>query len=208
MSFAALIATVCTTACKIAAAVIKISVNIDILRVIGKILGAIGEALGIIPPGKEMEEVGDKALQAEEAGITPDKFRNYEDYRKAVEGYETDPEKSKQYTAEQKIQKAIEYEVAALLCTYPKLPVSDIVMTVAQNHKYFTEARVAQLGALAKDHVELLGDIAHFMQGKEKDLGKIDSTVDLLTRIEKKLDPGLSDADAQKIVMGSRIETL
>ena len=43
------------------------------------------------------------------------------------------------------------------------------------------------------------------MQGKEKNLDKIDSTVDILTQLEKRINPELSDADAQKIVLDSKI---
>ena len=205
MSFLAVIAGVCATACRIAAAVVRVVVNLDVLKLVGKVLGAIGQALGIIPPEKDMEDMGDQALQAEEAGITPEKFKSYDDYRKAVEAYKTDPEKSKLYSPEQKIQKAIEYETAALLCKYPNLPVDDIVMTVAQNHKYFNEERVVQLGALVKDNINLLVDVVNFMQGKEKNLDKVDSTVDILTQLEKKINPELSDADAQKIVLDSKM---
>lgn len=194
-----------SAACKIAGTVVKLIVNLDVLKLVGKVFLAIGQALGIIPPEKEMEEVGDQALQAEESGIKPENFKSYEEYKKAVESYKTDPEKSKQYSPEQKIQKAIEFEAAALLSKYPNLPVEDIFTTVVQNYKYFTPERVASLGPIIKDNVEFLGDVAHYMQGKEKNLDKIDSTVDILTQIEKKLNPTISDADAQKIVLDSKI---
>jgi len=62
------------------------------------------KALGV-DESEEPEVIGDKMLQAEEEGITPDSFDNYEEYSKAIENFELDPEKSTKYTEKEKLEK-------------------------------------------------------------------------------------------------------
>ena len=198
MSFAALISVALSTACRIAATVLKLSGVLEVFKIVGKSLCEIGQCLGILPPDKEIEDIGDQALQADEAGIKPENYSNYEDYKKAVESFEVNPERSRQLTLEQKIQKALEYESLGLCMKYPELPIEKIFTTVAQNSVYLTPERTAQLGSLIKDNVGLLADITNYISGEEKSFDKVDSVLGVLTDIEKKLEPGITDAEAMK----------
>ena len=83
-------------------AIVTLGLAAEGLTAIGNALTAIGKALGLIRPETQVEDLGDQALQAEEAGITPDAFDAYEDYVKAVESFQLDPEKSKQFTPAEK----------------------------------------------------------------------------------------------------------
>ena len=198
MSLLTLIAGALSTACKIAATVIKISGVLEVVKIVGRALCEIGQALGILPPDKSMEDIGDQVSQAEAAGITPDKYSSFEDYKKDIENFEVDPEKSKTLTTKDKIQKGLEYEALGFTLKYPGLPVEEIFKSVAQHYNYFTPERSKALAPYLSENVELIGDIANYMSGKEKDLDKIDSVFDVLTNIEKQVQPGISDSEAQK----------
>jgi len=198
MSFATLIVGALSTACRIAATVLKISGVLEVIKVVGKALCEIGKALGILPPDKEIEDIGDQAFQAEEAGIRPENYDTYEDYKNAVESFKIDPERSSQLTPEQKIQKALEYEALGFCMKFPEFPVEKIFTTIAEKSNYFTPERTAQLGTILKDNAGLLVDITNVISGNEKNLDKVSSVFDILTDMEKNLLPGISDAEAQK----------
>ena len=55
------------------------------LKIVGNAIVSIAKALGIIKPERTVEEIGDRALQAEEKGITPDKYESYEAWIKEIE---------------------------------------------------------------------------------------------------------------------------
>jgi hypothetical protein len=75
------------------------------LLLVVKLVTTILEKLGLIDAGEDAKEVGDKMLQAEEKGITPDNYENYDDYNKAIKEFELDPEKSAQFTDQEKFAK-------------------------------------------------------------------------------------------------------
>lgn len=203
MAILTLITGALSTACKIAATVIKISGVLEVIKIVGRALCEIGQALGILPPDKNMEDIGDQVSQAEAAGITPEKYSTYEDYKKAVENFEVDPEKSKAMKPADKIQKGLEYEALGFALKYPELPVENIFKTVAQHYNYFTPERSKALAPYLTENVELIGDIANYMSGKEKNIGKIDAVFSVLSNIEKQIQPGISDSEAQKRIMSS-----
>jgi hypothetical protein len=75
------------------------------LYVVVKLVTMVLEKLGLIDAKDNPEEMGDKMLQAEEQGITPENFDNYDDYYQAIKDFELDPEKSAQLTERQKLDK-------------------------------------------------------------------------------------------------------
>lgn len=75
------------------------------LLIVVKLVTVVLEKLGLIDAKDNPEEMGDKMLQAEEQGITPENFDNYDDYYKAIREFELDPEKSASYTEREKLDK-------------------------------------------------------------------------------------------------------
>lgn len=198
MSFTTLIIGAISTACRIASTVLKVSGVLEVIKVVGKALCEIGKSLGILPPDREIEDIGNQVFQAEEAGIKPENYTNYEDYKKAVESFKVDPEKTSQLTPEQKIQKALEYESLGFCMKFPEFPVEKIFTTIAEKSSYFTPERTAQLGTILKNNADLLVDVTNVISGNERNLDKVSSVFDILTDIEKTLQPGITDAEAQK----------
>lgn len=73
------------------------------LNVVGQIAGNFLQAMGILQPNEKLENMGDKAIQAADAGIQPGSFTKYEEYLAAIRGFELDPEKSAKTNTESKI---------------------------------------------------------------------------------------------------------
>lgn len=59
-------------------------------------------ALGILHPEERVENIGERALQAAEEGITIDKFENFEAYMEALRKFDLKPELTKKYSPTEK----------------------------------------------------------------------------------------------------------
>ena len=173
---------------------------------VSKLVQAIGKALGLIKEDEKPEDLGDKALQAEEQGITPDKFKSYEEYANRIQNFELDPEKSKNYSTEDKMKKSMEVYSKLIAEKYPETAVDldKLAAIEIKNPGYLTDERIKQISEMVKDDPKLIGDIVRYLSGSETDAVNISNTIDKMINIEKGTDPGMSDAEAYKAVAGMK----
>jgi len=155
--------------------------------------------VGIDKDEDDIEEIGDRALQAEEKGIKPENFEKAEDWFNEIEkddwGY--NPEKNKDLDPREKMSKGI--EVSATLCA-EKLP-NDLHMdvffnTVFMNSEMFSPEMMSELGKVANNNIDDFRKIVNYMSGKTDNFAEIKEARDLLTSIEKIINPSLSAEDA------------
>ncbi|WP_188630740.1 hypothetical protein [Oceanisphaera marina] len=69
-----------------------------VAKAIGSFANAFLRGLGIFKQDEAVEDMGDRALQAADEGITMDQFDDFESYMNALRNFEPDPEKSKNYS--------------------------------------------------------------------------------------------------------------
>jgi len=172
-----------------------------VMKGIGAAIMSFAKALGIGVDKDEddIEEMGDRALQAEEKGIKPENFENAEDWLNEIEkddwGY--DPEKNKNLDPREKMSKGI--EVSAALCT-EKLPedlrMGDFFNAVFKNNEMFTPETMSELGKVATNNIDDFRKIVNYMTGKTDNFAEIREARDILTSIEKTANPSLSEEDA------------
>lgn len=165
-----------------------------IIEIVGKdllmfaqIIMGILKGLGLIKPEEDVEDLGDKALQAEEEGITPEKYDSYEEYLKAVEEFEIDPEKSKEIDEGKKLEKGVEVITATLVERYGEV-FGDVLLLVGKHQPYFQE-RMPIIATLVRDSAADFGDIVRYIKGTENDTKKADDTLRILYDVEKKVNP-------------------
>lgn len=160
------------------------------------------KALGLFKKESSVEELGDKRLQAEEAGIKPDDFKTYDEYLKKIEEFEIDPEKSKKFTPEQKARAGADLMVASLMDKYkdPVL-VENFVTYALANDKFFTPERLGEFGKVILKDGDALKNITGFLTGMEKKDDLLSSALKNLVNIEKVINPNLSEIDAVRKVM-------
>lgn len=69
---------------------------IEALKPVAKALGEFAnsflQALGILRPDEKVEELGERALQAAQEGITMDKYENFEAYMNELRNFKLDPD--------------------------------------------------------------------------------------------------------------------
>lgn len=165
--------------------ILEVTVNLVIFAaIVTKAL----QALGIIGPNENAKELGDKAIQAEEEGITPENYDSYEEYMDAVRKFELDPEKSEQIEDEDKLKKGTEIFTTVMVDRLGKVSAEDLLVVMAKNPMYF-ENRMPLIMEKLKDTPEKLKDITDFMQGRHYSPEKDDEVASVLYDVEKKVNP-------------------
>ena len=202
--FSLVIGAIISVAVLIGKALAVARLAIEVLKALGNAFVALGKALGIIKPETDIEDLGDCALQAEEADIKPENFNSYEEYMKNVEEFKTDPEKSKSILERDKLNKGIEVTAALAAEKYPDFPVAAFTKYAISNPQYFTDARMTEFGKLLKGSVETAKTVFGYMNGTERNDKQLAIAEDVLKGFEKTINPGISDADALKNVLYSR----
>lgn len=77
--------------------------GLEILRVVEGIANTVSQVMGIFNSHETAENIGDRAIQAADKGLTPDQFENHGEYMSALRDFELDPAKSEKLSDSQKI---------------------------------------------------------------------------------------------------------
>ena len=198
------IGAIVTAAVSVVKALAVVGLAFQGLKAIGNALASIAKALGIIKPERDVEEIGDRALQAEEKGMTPDKYASYEAWVKEIEkddwGY--DPEKNKDMAPEQKVLKGVEVSTAVTMEKFPEVPIQQFFSLAAKNPEFFTVDRMDEIANLASTDADAFGKVVGYVLGTVKDHKSIDTASDILMDIEKTIDSGVSENIAYDKVAG------
>ena len=72
------------------------------------------------------------------------------------------------------------------------------------NPQYFTADRMSEFGKLLKGSVDMAKTVFGYMNGTERNTEKMSLARETLTKMEKTINPNISDADAIKNVLSSR----
>lgn len=176
-----------------------------IIEIVGKnflqfaqIITGIFKGLGLMPPEERVTDLGDKAIQAEEAGITPENYDSYGEYLKAIEKFELDPEKSHNIAEREKLEKGAEVITAAMIERYGDVIVS-LFTLIATAPTYF-ENRMPFFTEMQKSVPTTFNDITRYMEGKETDIKRADETLGKLFDVEKKISPDTTIVDLMKSI--------
>ena len=205
MFLTALVTAITTAVTGAVKALAVVGMAVEGLKVIGNTLVSIAKSLGLIKPETDVQELGDKALQAEQAGITPEQFASYAEYVKEIENFTLDPEKSKLTTEDEKIKKGIEIGTCVVSERFPELPFAAFFNVVLNKPEFFKESiRTAGILALAGTDGKSFTDVVNFISGAEKNDRNIDNAVAALKKIEKDVQPGISDSEAFKAAVNLR----
>ena len=168
------------------------------LEKLGKAFEAFFKELGLIEKDETVEEIGDKALQAEEDEFHPikiDDFDNHEKYLEAVREYEVNPEKSALIPLDDKMHKAIEILLGMAIANYGSA-MSEFSQIVLNNPDFYSKTgRLAELGSIAKTDNQTFSEIVNYIENKNMTTEKNDATFAKLVEVEKKVSPEASDEE-------------
>lgn len=153
--------------------------------------------LGILKPETKTEDLGDRAMQAREAGIRAEDYDGrFDEYKEKIENFEIDPEKSKTYSPADKIQAAGEIVGWGLTEHYGKASgVEDFIRQEFNKHDaFYTPERAEQyMEAFKEGGMDKIGPYLDNRLNNMQDIKTIDVK---LTEAEEKL--GVSEEEAKE----------
>lgn len=174
------------------------------LEVYGKIVLQVAKAIATfaselgVTETKDPEELGDKVIQAEEEGITPENFETYREYVQAVDNFEPDAEKSKQISEEDKLIRAADVSAKALEEKYPDSNMEDLLKAGTksqENIEFFTSERFGLIAKEIENSPELVDSLEKLLNGKEMEEKEYYELLDTLTSVEQKLNPEKTETE-------------
>ena len=176
-----------------------------LIKIVGAALEKLSTALenffkelGLIEPNDNVEEIGDKALQAEQDDLHPIKiedFDSHEKYLAAIKEYEVDAEKSALIPKDDKLHKALEILLGAAIARYGQ-PMSDFSQIVVSNPDFYSKAgRLDEFASLIRSDPKTFAEIINYMENKNMSTEKNDAAFDKLVEMERKVNPDAPDAE-------------
>ena len=137
-----------------------INKGLEVMKTIAQVANAIATIMNIFKPNENVDEMGDRAMQAAEKGIVPEQFDSHQDYVDGLRSFELDPEKNK--------DKPMEKIVAGLAVVSggldEKLDLTEgtagqLFNLAGANPGYFTADRLAQY---LKSGINIADVLAYF----------------------------------------------
>lgn len=111
---------------------------------LGKFAAAFLQGMGILKLDEKPEDLGERALQAAERGITTEQFDDFESYLDALRDFDLDPEKASKRSAAEKLVAGIGVGTVAMERKYNAAPGSldTLWLLPIANPTYFTPERM------------------------------------------------------------------
>ncbi len=163
--------------------------ELAVVNQVVKVSQVVLAVIDILKPNEKVEEIGDRAMQAADEGITPDQFNRYDKYMDAIRNFELDPKKSETYAPEDPILAGLS------VCSHvldEKLKLADgtssqLWLLAAANPTYFDAQRLEKL--ISSENPV---DFINYFTGKLGPAAEL-KVEDRLLRIEKELSPDKTD---------------
>ena len=155
--------------------------------------------LGILKPEEKLDEMGDRALQAVEKGIVPEKFEKYEEYVNAIRNFELDPEKSR--SVEREVKVTVGFAIAGKSMeekfNMTKGASEDLLKLIVYSPEFFNEHRLERVVRSGHN----IGLIVDYFDNRlsPSQAGELKTS---LFNLEKGNNPGVQENDFYKEVHG------
>jgi hypothetical protein len=168
-----------------------------ILPVLGEVIGTVKTiansvltVLGVFKAGEDVEQMGERALQAAQHGIKPEGFETFDEYMTEIRNFKLDPEQSANRSSVEKVSAGLAIGAAGLEKRFdaPTGSMSVLWLLLASNPTYFGAARLIDIVQGGGD----VQSIARFFAGT---LGPSDTlnTRAFLMDLERRRAPEKSD---------------
>ena len=173
------------------------------LEKFSRAMEAFFKELGLIEQNENVEELGDKALQAEQDELEPIKLKDFDSYEKylaAVREYEIDAEKSALIPQDEKLHKALEVLLGMSIEQYGQM-MSEFGQIVVNNPEFYSkEGRLTEFASLMRSDPQTFEEIVDYIENKNMSTEKNDAAFDKLVEMEKKNSPEATDAEVWTMV--------
>jgi hypothetical protein len=158
----------------------------EIGQAVKTVANGVLSVLGVFKPGEDVEDVGERALQAGERGIKPEQFDTFDEYMAEIRNFPLDPEKSANRSSVEKISAGLAIGAAGIekKLGAPEGSLGTLWLLVASNPTYFTAERLIDIAQSGGSVMSVL----RYFAGK---LGPADAVQarDLLMDLERRRSP-------------------
>lgn len=173
----------------------------------------IAKELGLFDEDINPEEFGAKVIQARENGVVPGNYNAFSEYVKNVENYKLAPKELENIklnkNSDELYKEAATAVGHALKKSFPDFPLEQSIDFINVDKKLSINEmrdRLGEIASLFKVDPELVKNAYDFLSGVAQNEITIKSVVEALSKIEQKLEPGLSDDEAKAKVWSVRSE--
>lgn len=123
---------------------------------------AIGLALNLLRPDEKVEDIGDRALQAAEQDIKPEKFEDFEQYIQALRNFDLNPSQSEKTTPIEKIVAGMGVTTLGMEDKFnlERGSLNGVWLLPIANADYFTPERIKGL----LENGQRIGDVGAYLE--------------------------------------------
>lgn len=177
---------------------------LGVLKVVSAVMETVAKVLGVIRPDEKIDELGEKTLQAAEAGITIETCGNdFAKYQQEIRNFEIDPEKAENRPKEDKLCAGIAFVEQGISQKYPFLSIASMYPLIAMKHDFFTVARVASYAQTAVELQYSLSKIKSFFDGSCS-MGDKKKTENFIYTAESKFNPNFDPKELEKNIADTK----
>lgn len=182
----------CTTVLPKIAPHLHLDTGLKIIKIITTIATELGKLFNILQPQEDLQEMGDRALQAAGKNIKPENFSSHAEYMDELRSFKLDPVSSEKNNDTLKtmaglavISKGIEEKF-----NYSEGSVSNLILQATLMPDYLTSTKLVQF---IKGNLNIT-DIVQFFEG---DLSPVDSRniKNKMIEAEKQITPDKSETE-------------
>ena len=132
------------------------------VKAIANFANALLHALAIFQPQETVQDMGERALQAADQGITLEKFDKFDEYMDALRNFDINPELSKKYTPVEKFVAGLGIATVGLEDKFnaERGSLNNVWLLPLTNAEYFTPERVTSLLENGKQ----IGDVSAYLE--------------------------------------------
>ena len=181
------------------------SLTLDVIKTIANVCVSIAKALGVCKENENIEDVGERSLQAEEkTGKTLKDYPSFEEYQKAINSFEIDPKIN--HTEVEKYTRGIDEIYRAIKAKAENLDITSVLEYLAKfgSEGFFTPTNINSILTAGTKAPELLSNIVSVLNKNQKDQNILSKTIDEMINIVT-ASSKLSDKDALKQIFNAQI---
>lgn len=174
--------------------------GLDALKLVGQIADTVAHIMGIFKEHESVEDMGDRAIQAAEQGVTPDQFNDHAEYVDTLRNFELDEEKSAKTSPMQKIVSGLAVASAALdeKLNTPEGTAGGLWVLAGANPDYFNADRLTQFLKTGQD----IRSIVDYFEGKMGGAESLD-VEDELVALDKAAAPEKDEQSIRAQIYGA-----
>lgn len=130
-------------------------------KTVANFANALLQSLAIFHPTETVQDMGDRALQAAEQGITIDKFDKFDEYMSTLRDFDINPELSKKHNTVEKFVAGLGLATVGIEDKFNAEPgsLNDIWLLPLTNSEYFTPDRIKSL----LENGKMIGDASAYL---------------------------------------------